>query len=83
MHSAAVTVAVGDAGTLGVTDGLMLGVSVGLTLVAGADGDPGDADVAIEAGGEAVGVLEPPVHPAIATTEHAAQTWTSRRTRRA
>jgi hypothetical protein len=73
----------GDGGTLGVTVGLMLGVSVGLAVVAGAEGVADDCDVAIDAGGEAAGVLEPPVQPATAMTVLSAQTWTTRRTRRA
>jgi len=84
VHSAAVTaLAVDEAGMLGVTVGLRLGVSVGLGPIDGGDGVAGDCEVTIEAGGDAWGVLEPPVQPLTATTELSTQTWTSRRTARA
>ena len=81
VHSAATALSVGDAATLGVTVGL--GGSVGLALVAGADGVAGDAEVVIDTVGDGAGLLEPPLQPAIATTQPNTQIWTSRRTRRA
>jgi hypothetical protein len=66
-----------------VTVALGLGVSVGLALVAGAEGVAGDCDVSTDAGGDAVGVPDPPVQPPIATAELSTQTWTSRRITRA
>ena len=81
VHSAATALSVGDAPMLGVALALRVGVSVGL---GGGDGeDVGDAEVVIDAVGDAVGLLELPLQPAIATTEPNAQIWTSRRTRRA